>query len=122
VSIEKTPSGLFDTLLPLGLAAYPDRAREINASIGFNIEGADGGFWVLDCTKSPPKVTKNPAEQPSCTIEMSSEDFVTIMQDHTKSLDLYFENKLRITGDQSVALRLGLFFEITRPNPGPDQV
>ncbi len=106
-------SDLFDKLVPIGLANYPDRAREINSIFGFNI--VDAGFWTLDCTSTPPTCTAGDNGKAQCTIELDHEDFKRMLTDHNAGMDLYFKSKLRVTGDASLALKLGLFFEITRP-------
>lgn len=119
-NLPQNASDLFDTLLPVALAGYKDRAREINAVIGFNILGTDGGNWVLDCASAPPRILKEGRDSipaTTCTIEIEHADFKELMTDHNKGVDYYFSNKIRVTGDTQAALHLGLFFEITRPQP-----
>jgi len=118
-NLPQTASDLFDTLLPLGLAAYPEKAKEIGGVILFKITGERGGEWQLDFSNAPPKVFKGEAIQgASLTIELDHEDFKRLMVDYNAGLDLYFKNKLRISGDLNLALKLALFFDITRANPG----
>ncbi len=106
---------LFGRLLPIGLTNYPDRAREINAIFGFKIEGEGGGYWVLDCTSSPPTCTPGDTGKAQCTIELEHEDFKKMLTDHNTGMDLYFKSRIRVSGEAALALKLGLFFEITRP-------
>ncbi len=115
--LPQTATDLFDTLLPLGIAAYPEKVKSINAIFGFKLEGEGGGYWVLDCTSSPPKISKD-GPQAQCVIELEHEDFKKLMADHNVGMDLYFANKIRVTGESLLALKLGLFFEITLPKPG----
>jgi hypothetical protein len=114
-----TASDLFDTYLPLGINCYPERVKEINAVFAFKIEGEGGGEWVLDCTTTPPKMHKGTGPNPAVvTIEMDHEDFKRILVSHNAGLELYCAGKIRITGDTNQANKLGLFFEITRPEAG----
>lgn len=114
-------SELFDMLLPLGLQAYPDKAREVNGIFLFKLEGEGGGKWTLNCLVSPPKIFKgepNETDLPNtCTIELSHEDFKKLLQDPNEGMGLYFAGKLAITGKTEIATRLAIFFDITRPNP-----
>lgn len=116
-NIPQSASDLFDTLLPLGLDAYPDKAKLIDAVFAFVI-GEDR--WTLDCKSTPPKIHKgNGPLAAQVTIEMEPDDLKTLMTDHNKGMDLYFANKLRITGDTALCIKLSTFFDITRPGPGP---
>lgn len=114
-----TAKDLFNQFLPLGILAYPERIREINGVFLFRITGEGGGEWQLDCCGTPPKVHSGEAiEGSGVTIELSHEDFQKLMTDHNYGMDLYLSGRLKITGDMAQAVRLGMFFDITRPNPG----
>lgn len=120
-NLPQTASDLFDNLLPLGVLAYPERVREIGGVFLFKITGDGGGVWALDCTSTPPRVLKGPettAGAAGVTIELEHEDFKKLLTNHNYGIDLYFASKLRIQGDSALAMKLGVFFEITRPNPG----
>lgn len=123
-NMPQTASDLFDTLLPLGLDAYPDRAKEIDAVFAFVIEEKDGADkWTLDCKSTPPRIHKGDGPSPAqVTIEISHDDLKSLMADHNKGIDLYFQNKLRIVGETALCLKLSTFFDITRPSPGPSAV
>lgn len=118
-NLPETASDLFDTLLPLGVKFYADRVRDIGGAFIFDIEGA--GVWVLDTQSTPPSISKGSPSvefQNSCTIEMSHDSLKAIMKDYKSGIDLYFANKIKVSGNVELALGLQTFFEITRPNPG----
>lgn len=106
---------LFETLLPIGIRGYPDRIREINAIFGFEIEGDGGGFWTLDCTSAPPTCKPGNSGNVQCMITMQHDDLKRLFTDYNAGIDLYFEGKIRITGNEKACLMLGSFFSITRP-------
>lgn len=125
-NMPQSASDLFDSLLPLGLDAYPDRAKELDAVFSFVIEEntqhqTEGASkWTLDCKSTPPRIHKGDGPNPAqVTIEMSHDDLKALMKDPFLGVDFYFQNRLRITGDGALCLRLSTFFDITRPNPGP---
>src|SRR5262245_56508297 len=105
---------LFDELVPAALAKHPDKAKEVNAIYGFNITGDDGGQWTVDLVSSPPSCTKGDTGKAQCTIEVSGQDFKAMLGNPQLGMQLYFQGKLRVTGDPMLATKLQKFFEITR--------
>lgn len=106
---------LFDNLVPQGLAQYPDKARELNAIYCFKVSGDDGGEWTVDTTANPPTCVKGDSGKAQCTVEVSSEDFKTMLSDPNAGMQLYFQGKLKVSGDPMLAMKLQQLFEIARP-------
>ena len=50
-----------------------------------------------------------------CTVEVSHEDFKTMLGDPNAGMQLYFQGKLRVSGDPMLAMKLQQLFEIARP-------
>ncbi len=122
-NLPQGASDIFESFLPMGLAAWPDRAKEINGIVVFSITGDGGGTWVLDCMSSPPKVTKDGAvpdgaDGSTVQIEVDHDSFKKMMLNSDEGMNLYFANKIRISGSSEVALRLRVLFDITRRNIG----
>ena len=113
--MPKDATDLFDNLVPQGLAQYPDKARELNAIYCFKISGNGGGEWTVDTTANPPTCTKGDSGKAQCTVEVSSEDFATMLSDPNAGMQLYFQGKLRVSGDPMLAMKLQQLFEIARP-------
>ena len=114
-SMPQDAQDLFDNLVPQGLAQYPDKARELNAIYCFKITGEGGGEWTVDCTANPPSCFKGDSGKAQCTIEVSNEDFKTMLSDPNAGMQLYFQGKLRVSGDPMLAMKLQQLFEIARP-------
>jgi putative sterol carrier protein len=116
-TMPKDAQDLFDNLVPEGLKQFPDKARELNAIYCFKISGAGGGEWTVDCTANPPSCTKGDAGKAQCTIEVASEDFKTMLEDKTgqAGMQLFFQGKLRVNGDPTLAMKLQQLFELARP-------
>ena len=84
-TLPKDAQDLFDNLVPEGLKQFPDKARELNAVYCFKISGdasGQGGEWTVDCTSNPPSCTKGDSGKAQCTVEVSSEDFKTVLSDN----------------------------------------
>ena len=114
-TMPKDAADLFDNLVPQGLAANPDKARELNAIYCFKVSGDGGGEWTVDCTATPPSCTKGDSGKAQCTVDVSNEDFKTMLSDPNAGMQLYFQGKLRVSGDPMLAMKLQQLFEIARP-------
>ena len=117
VTLPKDAQELFDTLVPQGLKLHPDKAREVNAIYAFKISGEGGGDWTVDCTIDPPTCVKGDTGKAQCTIEVAHEDFKQMLADPNAGMQLYFQGKLRVSGDPMLAMKLQQFFEIARDIP-----
>ena len=111
----KNAQELFDDLVPQGLKQFPDKAREVNAIYAFKISGDGGGEWTADLTADPPTIVKGDTGKAQCTIEVAHDDFKTMLTDPNAGMQLYFQGKLRVSGDPMLAMKLQQLFEIARP-------
>ncbi|HVK74900.1 MAG TPA: SCP2 sterol-binding domain-containing protein [Kofleriaceae bacterium] len=105
---------LFDKLVPAGLAQFPDKAREVNAIYAFKITGDGGGEWTCDLTANPPTCVRGDTGKAQCTIEVAHDDFKTMLTDPNAGMQLYFQGKLRVSGDPMLAMKLQQFFDLAR--------
>jgi hypothetical protein len=104
---------LFDQLLPEMLAKNPDKARELNGIIAFKITGDGGGEWTLDMQSNPPTCQKGDSGKAQCTIEVAHEDFKSMLGNPQVGMQLYFQGKLKVTGDPMLATKLQQVFAMT---------
>src|SRR5262249_2985834 len=93
---------------------FPDKARELNAIYCFKITGDGGGEWTVDCTIDPPTCTRGDSGKAQCTVEVTHEDFKTMLTDPQAGMQLYFQAKLHISADPMLAMKLQQLFEIAR--------
>jgi len=114
-TLPKDAQELFDHIVPEGLKQHPDKARELNAIYYFKISGEGGGEWTVDLTANPPTCVKGEGTKAQCTVEVSSEDFKTMLGDPNAGMQLFFQGKLRVTGDPMLGMKLQQLFEIARP-------
>jgi hypothetical protein len=105
---------VFDELVPKGLAAFPDKARELNAIYCFKITGDGGGEWTVDTTADPPSCIKGDSGKAQCTITVAHDDFKAMLADPNAGMQLYFQGKLQVTGDPMLAMKLQQLFELAR--------
>lgn len=112
--MPKDAADLFDNLVPQGLKQYPDKAREVNAIYCFKVSGEGGGEWTVDCTADPPVCARGDTGKAQCTIEVAADDFKTMLSDPNAGMQLYFQGKLRVSGDPMLAMKLQQLLEIAK--------
>jgi hypothetical protein len=112
-NVSASAQELFDKQVPAALAAHPDKAKEIGATYLFKITGDDGGTWTVDLASSPPTCTAGEKGTPQCTIEVAHADFKSMLANPAVGMQLYFQGKLRVTGDPMLATKLQKLFTLT---------
>ena len=103
---------LFNTQVPEAIAKNPDKAKEIGAVYLFKITGDGGGTWTVDLAGSPPSCTSGDKGNAQCTIEVASSDFNEMLKNPALGMQLYFQGKLRVTGDPMLATKLQKLFSM----------
>src|SRR5207249_9093479 len=103
---------IFDKRVPEGIAKNPDKAREIGAVYCFKISGNNGGTWTVDLTGNPPTCKPGETASPQCTVEVADSDFEQMLANPQLGMQLYFQGKLKVTGDPMLATRLQKLFNI----------
>jgi putative sterol carrier protein len=104
----------FDVAVPAGLKQHPDKAREVNAIYAFKIGGEGGGEWTVDLTSDPPTCTRGDTGKAQCTIDIDHEDFKSMLKDPNAGMQLYFQGKLRVSGDPMLAMKLQQLFDLAK--------
>jgi hypothetical protein len=110
--IPESASELFDTQVPEAIAKHPEKAKEIGAVYLFNITGPDGGEWTVDLASATPSCQRGKHAAPQCTIEVAHSDFKSMLQNPALGMQLYFQGKLRVTGDPMLATKLQKLFSM----------
>ena len=88
------------------LAAKPDVAKNIDSVYQFDLTGAEPSHWTLDLTKDGDYVSEGAHDDPSVTVTMTSEDFVSMVNGSLAPQMAFMTGKLKIKGDMSLALKL----------------
>lgn len=110
VDIQK----LFNEELPALLTKNADTAKQMGAKFQINITGEGGGEWFIDASDSGPKAVKGNPGGAEVTISLSAEDFQKLHENpQANSMQLFFAGKLKVTGNQMLAMKLPKLFAMT---------
>lgn len=108
----KDAADLFDNLVPEILAKNPTNARNIGAVFGFKILGDGGGEWTVDAKSATPTCKRGVSDDAETTFEIHNPDFMQILNNPAAAMQLYFQGKLRVTGDPMKATRFQKLFAL----------
>ena len=96
---------IFERHLPERLKAKPDVVAKINAIYQFNISGAGGGAWSVDCTAGG-TISAGTAAAARCTVAMTDGDFLAVVNGKLNPQMAFMTGKLKIQGDMALAMKL----------------
>lgn len=109
VDIQK----LFTQELPAAMEKNPAGAKEIGAKYQLNVTGDGGGEWFIDVSDSGPKCTAGNPGGADCTITISTDDFQKLHENpETNGMQLFFQGKLKVAGNQMLAMKLKKLFTL----------
>ena len=101
---------LFNEELPAALEKNAEDAKSIGAKYQMNITGE--GEWNIDVSSTGPacKAGSGPAD---CTITIAAEDFQKLVENpQANGMQLFFAGKLKVAGNQMLAMKLQKLFAL----------
>lgn len=109
VDIQK----MFNEDVPAMLAKNPEAAKQIGATYQMNITGEGGGEWFIDVSDTGPRIEKGNPGNARCTITIATEDFQKLIENpQANGMQLFFSGKLKVTGDNMLAMKLQKLFAL----------
>ena len=102
---------LFNEILPTALAKNAEDAKTLAAKYQMNITGDGGGEWFIDVSSTGPSCKPGKGEGADCTITITDEDFQKLVENPQQNgMQLFFAGKLKVTGNQMLAMKLQKLF------------
>jgi putative sterol carrier protein len=95
----------FDQTLPAKIAQGESAASSVGAIFLFNISGEGGGQWTVNL-KDKVGITPGDAGNAECTLECSAADWEQIAANPQAAMQLFFEGKLKVSGNIMLATKL----------------
>lgn len=103
---------LFNEDIPAALAKRGDDARKIGGKYQINV--ADTGSWNIDLVSNPPTAAEGTATDAGVTIDVGAADFQTLLADPGAGMKLFFAGKLKVKGNQMLAMNLQKLFGLMK--------
>ena len=99
---------LFNEELPVSLGKNAEDVKTIGAKFQMNITGE--GAWFIDVSATGPKCVAG-EEAADCVITIAAEDFQKLVENpQANGMPLFFAGKLKVTGNQMLAMKLNKLF------------
>jgi putative sterol carrier protein len=105
--VDSTPQEVFDGMRGSFQAA---KAKGVHARYQWDLSGPNGGQWWIDVNDGTYKMGKGQIDHPNVTFRSSDKDWVAICHDQLSGTWAYFTGRLKVSGDQTVARKLGEMF------------
>ncbi|CAH1773112.1 unnamed protein product [Owenia fusiformis] len=89
-----------------------DIVKKVKAVYVFKVRGGPGGkegVWVVDAKSGNGSVSFGTEAKGDCTINMADEDLLNLMTGQLNPQKAFFQGKLKVTGNMSLALKLKEF-------------
>lgn len=98
---------IFDQIVPKILSEQPDIALKVNAILGIELVGENGGYWTLDLTDNP-TIEKGKTKEPKCTLSAHVEDFEYLLNNGSvrACLDAFKQKRIQASGHLPTILKL----------------
>lgn len=96
---------VFEVHMPRRFGDAPHLSDCVNGTYKFVLTGDQGGIWIVDMTRSPGVVKEEDADA-ECTVTVSSEEFVDIVNSGLNGQMAFLMGKLKVTGDLGLAMKL----------------
>ena len=103
---------LFNQEIPAALGRRGDDARKIGGKYQLNIAGA--GNWTVDLVSNPPTTTEGTVTDAQVTIDVAEADCQTMLADPGAGMKLFFAGKLKVKGNQMLAMNLTKLFNLLK--------
>ena len=104
---DSTPQEVFDGMRGSFQAA---KAKGVHARYQWDLSGPNGGEWWIEVNDGTYKMGKGQIDHPNVTFRASDKDWVAICHDQLSGTWAYLTGRLKVSGDQNVARKLGEMF------------
>ena len=93
-------------------AFKPEAAKGINVVFQYNISGPGGGDWIVSVSDGTCDIKPGTADKPTCTLKISSDDFVAMVSGRLDPMAAFTSGRLKISGDVMKSQLIGKLFSM----------
>lgn len=84
----------------------PSKIAGVNASVGFDLSGDNGGQWTLNIADGSIDVADGLATGANATIKMKDTDYVDMMSGKLNPMMAFMGGKVKVDGDLNTVMKL----------------
>lgn len=94
----------------LSESADLESLKGVNATIVFDITGADGGIWTVKVDDGSVSIEEGRTPSADVTVAATSEDLIALIKGDLNPMGAFMQGRLKVKGDMSVAMQLQRLF------------
>lgn len=99
------PANLFEDLKQR-VEQRPELVDEVGGIFQFDVNGDDGGSWVVDLKNAPGAVRAGSSDEADCTISVGQDDFVGIFTGEVDPQMAFMMGRVKVAGNFMLATKL----------------
>ncbi len=93
-------------------AFVPERAEGIDQTIQFQLNGDQGGDWVITIQNQTCKVEPGTIPNPTLRFTADAQDALDILAGKMDPMRAFMQGKLRLEGDMGLAMKMTKLFDV----------
>lgn len=102
-----TPQELFDRLAD---QIDPEKAKDLNATLLFDLGGENGGQWHVALKDGAVKVNQGSVSDPTATVKMDAQDYVDLVAGRLNPVNAFMTGKVKVEGDLNAVMKFQTLF------------
>ncbi|HSH01380.1 MAG TPA: SCP2 sterol-binding domain-containing protein [Anaerolineae bacterium] len=89
-----------------------EKASGVNMTIQFDLSGDESGTWNVAVADGDCSVNKGPADDPTATINMTSEDYKAMTTGKLNPMTAFMSGKIKVSGDLASVMKFQEIFPV----------
>lgn len=102
-----TPQELFDRL---GEQIDLEKAKDLNATLQFDLSGENGGQWYVALENGACQVNQGVTPNPTATVKMDGQDYVDLVAGRLNPVNAFMTGKVKVEGDLNAVMKFQTLF------------
>jgi putative sterol carrier protein len=94
-------------------AFIPEKAAGYDVTVQVELQGEGGGNWVVTISNQQCTVTQGTIANPTLKMSGDAQTVIDVFSGKQDGVRAYMQGKLRVSGDMSLAMRLGSLFKLS---------
>lgn len=87
-----------------------EKAGDLSLTVGFDLDGADGGQWYVAVSNGECVVNEGAADSPNAVIKMADTDYVDMMTGKLNPMMAFMSGKVKVEGDLNSVMKFQSIF------------
>ena len=100
-----SPGNIFDKLASR-VSQRPELVDKVGSIYQFDVDGEQGGSWIVDLKNAPGSVSAGEAATADCVITVSQDDLAGIMDGSVNPQTAFLMGRIKIAGNFMLATKL----------------